>query len=739
MRRRWTGRWTALVTAAALALAACSGDDTTENTGATTLAPPAPPTTTPPAPTSATPATTAPTTTPATAPPTTEPAAPPADADTVAAVESALAAAPAGCDPLDTRHCYLPYPSNYHAVADDYSITGIRVRFPQEGAPVNASGVPIDMAEWNRNDGFSPNSSILVHIADVDPEASHLPKWTDLGASLDDDATVVLIDRDTGERFPLWAEPDVNSDGSPIPPEDQTITVHPAVALPEGRTYVVALRGLVDTRGEPIEAGPVFRVYRDGLTTEIPEIEGRRPAMAANLAALEAAGIATDDLYLAWDFTTASTESVAGRMLAIRDQALEQMGDVPAAVAVTNVTRTGDPDQPEGIAIRVEGTYTVPNFLTGDGSPGNAFHYDVDPADEPDALPTVNPDHPTVEAPFQCNIPDTTVNGTEPAHLVIYGHGLLGRNTEINASNVRAMSNEHNVVHCATKWAGMSEDDIPNAVASLGDFSNFRTMVDRLQQGILNQIVLGRLMMHPDGLAALPEFQRADGTPLIETGHLDYDGNSQGGIMGLALIAVSPDIDRAVLGVPGMNYSLLLPRSVDFDQYEAVMVPAYPNVLDRTLIIAMVQMLWDRGEGAGYAQHVTEDNYPGVDPVPTLLHVAYGDHQVTELAALVEARTLGAAIHRPVAAEGRWAEVEPGWGLASLEYPEGGTAGSAVVVWDSGMEPIPFDAVPPRVGDDSHEDPRADPDARVQKAAFLFDGELVDVCGGQACTADHRE
>src|SRR5690606_21752574 len=112
-------------------------------------------------------------------------------------------------------------------------------------------------------------------------------------------------------------------------------------------------------------------------------------------------------------------------------------------------------------------------------------------------------------------------------------------------------------------------------------------------------------------------------------------------------------------------------------------------------------------------QHVTEDNYPGVDPVPTLLHVAYGDHQVTELAALVEARTLGAAIHRPVAAEGRWAEVEPGWGLASLEYPEGGTAGSAVVVWDSGMEPIPFDAVPPRVGDDSHEDPRADPDARV--------------------------
>ena len=52
---------------------------------------------------------------------------------------------------------------------------------------------------------------------------------------------------------------------------------------------------------------------------------------------------------------------------------------------------------------------------------------------------------------------------------------------------------------------------------------------------------------------------------MIDTAHLDYDGNSQGGIMGLMLAAVSPDIERAVLGVPGMNYSLLLPRSVDFD------------------------------------------------------------------------------------------------------------------------------------------------------------------------------
>jgi len=117
-----------------------------------------------------------------------------------------------------------------------------------------------------------------------------------------------------------------------------------------------------------------------------------------------------------------------------------------------------------------------------------------------------------------------------------------------------------------------------------------------------------------------------------------------------------------------------------------------------------------------------------------LMHVAFGDHQVTELSALVEARTMGLTIQRPVAAEGRWQEVEPGWGLESTEYP---SDGSAIVVWDSGMAPIPFENHPPREGDDSHEDPRRDPDVRDQKASFLFDDTLVDVCGGEACPADH--
>ena len=648
-----------------------------------------------------------------------------ADATTISAVQAAVDTGGEGCDPLDTTRCLLPFPSNAFTVADSATSTGLRIAFPAAGMPVNASGVAVDPTEWNRNDGFSPNTPILVRMPGLDAVASALPSWTDIGASLADTSPVVLVDTTTGDRVPLWAELDAHA----VSDDDRLLTIRPAVSLPEGHTFAVGLRGLTDSSGAALPVGDVFRVYRDNLLTGIDTIEARRAAMDATLAALEGAGVMRSDLQLAWDFTVASTDSIASRMLSIRDQALAQLGDVAPGYTITAVT----PEAEEGIALQIAGTFTVPNFLTGDGSPGNSFFY----ADAgPDALPTINPESPTLEAPFLCNISVATMAGSEPAHLVQYGHGLLGSHEEINAGNVRAMSNEHNVVHCATKWAGMSEDDIGNAALTLGEFTNFDSMADRLQQGVLNQIVLGRLMTRDGGLADDPNFQRADGTPLVDRTHLDYDGNSQGGIMGLMLAAVSPDIERAVLGVPGMNYSLLLPRSVDFDTYEAIMQPAYPNDLDRVMIFAMVQMLWDRGEGAGYVQHLTSDPYPGTTTKTVLLHVAYGDHQVTELSALVEARTIEATIHRPVAADGRWAEVEPGWGLESTTYP---STGSAIVIWDSGMAPIPFENLAPREGDDSHEDPRADADVRVQKASFLFEDTLVDVCGGAACTADHRE
>ena len=281
-----------------------------------------------------------------------------------------VVAEPPSCEVLDSKHCLLPFPSNFFTVEDASSDTGLRVALPRE-AIKNADGVPIDFTEWNRNDGFSPNSTLLTYVPGLDADKSDLPSWTDLEASLAEDASVVLIDTDTGERTPLWAELDAKATTA----DEQLLVIHPAVVLTEGHRYVAGLRNMTDATGASIEPTGAFLAYRDG--DKDPSKVYPRPAMEQIFADLTDAGVARESLYVAWDFTVASQRNISERMLSIRDEALAALGD--AAPAFTVTATTVDPE--ELIALRIDGTYTVANFLTGDGGPGNGFHYGTTQAD----------------------------------------------------------------------------------------------------------------------------------------------------------------------------------------------------------------------------------------------------------------------------------------------------------------------------------------------------------------------
>jgi hypothetical protein len=377
----------------------------------------------------------------------------------------------------------------------------------------------------------------------------------------------------------------------------------------------------------------------------------------------------------------------------------------------------------------VTGTYEVERYVN---SPAAGARMVLGP----DGLPLHQT--PTQPASFICTIPraalPTAGDPATPGRASLYGHGLLGSNGEVNAGNVKDMGNEHNFVFCATKWIGMSDEDIPNAVSILQDLSKFPSLTDRLQQAMLNQLFLARLMIHPQGFVSDPAFQDAFGTPVIDTSAVFFDGNSQGGIFGGTLMAVAQDITRGVLGVPGMNYSLLLTRSTDFALYSAILYPSYPNQLERPLLFALIQMLWDRSDPNGYAHHMTDDPLPGTPAHDILLHVAFGDHQVANVATEIEARTIGASIHQPALAPGRHSDVDPYFGIPAIPgYP---FDGSALIVWDSGAATPPITNTPPGVGADPHSDPRSSPLGRLQKSEFLkIGGAVVDVCSAAPCVA----
>jgi hypothetical protein len=657
-----------------------------------------------------------------------------------------------GCDPIDPAACMLPFPNDYFTAPDSSTPTGRRINFQLNAMPANAAGKPIDPTDYNRADGYSPGQLIVTHVPGLDNQTAFQKTGavpiTDINRTYDRGQPIVLLNADTLRRQLIWSE----LDSTVSNPSAVNLLIRPAVNLSYGGHYIVALRNLKNADDKTIKASDAFRIYRDRLNTTDPDVEARRPHMEQLFRTLANAGIARKSLFIAWDFTVGSLQNISERLLYMRNDAFSQLGDGNLAdlqvqgsspnFVVTSTTdfapcgtdgcQSGEDDR---VARRVQGRIIVPCYLDRPGCPpGSQFAFT--PGSNLPTRITGN----TMPANFECDIPRSAVDGPKiiPARPSLYGHGLFGTASEVEAGNVKAMGNEHNFVFCATDWVGMAEEDIPNAVAITQDLSNFPSLADRLQQAMINFLYLGRAMIHPDGFNSNPAFHFDKGSGpqgVIDTTRLFYDGNSQGGIAGGLLTTVAPDFDRAVLGVPGMNYSTLLTRSVDFDDFAALLYPAYPKEIERQLWMSMIEMLWQRGEPVGYAARMTSNPLPDTPPHTVLIHEAFGDHQVANVATEVEARTIGARLRQPALDPGRHTDVNPFYGIpaiTSFPYP-----GSAIVVWDSGVPPPPTTNTPPRAGRDPHGDPRSTFAARAQKSEFLkVGGQVIDTCNAAPCHTD---
>jgi hypothetical protein len=671
------------------------------------------------------------------------------DAEALARETSArtVGATAAPCDPIDAGYCLFPFPNDYFSAADLTSPTGRRIAFASQALPVNenlADG-SFDPSKWNVLDGFSVGSALIVHDPELDLAMSGAAPITDLGASLEAEAPFLLLDAQTGARQLLWTERDAVGETA----DEQPIFARVGTNLENGRRYLAALRNLKDAGGAALETDPVFAAYRDRTPTRQLPVEARRRHMEQLFADLAGHGVARDEIQLAWDFTTQSTESSSRKLLAMRDDAFEILGDGAPGFTVDDL------DEPfNDVFRRVQGTFQVPLYLTDGGVPGSPLRLG------PDGLPVNEGDFFT--ASYNCVIPNSATTGggppAVPARITLYGHGLLGSDGEASTGHVRAFANAHNFVVCGTDWTGFSEEDEGFVLIVLQNFSNFPRFVERQHQGVLNFLVLARLMQHEDGFASHAAFQ-VGGQSVIDPSAVFYDGNSQGGILGGVLAAFAQEIERFVLGVPGINYSTLLDRSTDFARFAAILNGngqvggTYPERLDQVALIAVAQMLWDQTDPSGHVRHTTADTYPDTPPKKILYHVAFGDHQVAPVTVEVAARSNGAYLRTPAVDPAKpLPELVPYYGIPEIEsYP---FDGSAVVIWDSSNPAPPIENLPPpeilptdpgwtdlspcaqNWDSDPHECPRRAPEARLQKSEFLkIGGAVVDTCSGLPCLA----
>jgi hypothetical protein len=644
-----------------------------------------------------------------------------------------------GCDPFGGTHCLMPFPNDYFRKGGHLALTGAMM-------PKNAQGTPIDPSDYNRVDGFSPGATIVLKVPGLDTPAAFAKTGavpiTDIARTFDSKAPVVVIDAKTGKRHLIWAELDSNA-GSPAA---TALLIHPAKNWSESGRYVVALRKLRDADGNPLHAPRAFRLYRDRIRTDSPSFEARRAHMNDLFRTLGKAGIKRKSLYMAWDFTVASEKSLSRRMLSIRDRAFADLGDtnlsdlkVQGTAPKFTIDKIIEPTVAENpnVRRRIEGHVTVPCFLNQPGCPpGSRFNLG------PDGLPVRIPGN-TYEARFICNIPRSATS-QNPARPSLYGHGLFGDAGEVGADNVEQLGNENNVMVCGADWIGMAEEDVPTALGALLDLSKFPDLPDRLQQGFLDFAYIGRDMVNQKGFTSNLAFWDRNG-PLVDTRRMFYYGNSQGGIAGGAFTAIAPDLNRSVLYVGAMNYSLLVTRSVDFDPFGSVLDQSYPDRLERPLILSLIQTLWDRGEPNGYAFHMTNDPLPNTPKHKVLQLLSFGDHQVSNVATEVEARTIGSHIRRPSTDPGRHTDVTPYYGIPPIDhFPYSGDA--SLVVWDIGplraggtlgTPPPPITNTPPRIGVDPH-DLVIESEARIRRQISEFlrlDGRVIYVCGSAPCHA----
>jgi hypothetical protein len=602
------------------------------------------------------------------------------------------------CDVLVPTYCGLPFPSNVFTAADPSTPTGRRLALSDAVIPdgSNNEANPPDL--WNRADGFSPGLALMAHLPGATIDGLATP--VTIERSLADDSPTIVLDVATGERVPHWAELDMSHDQD----DRRAFIVRPAVRLKDDARYIVAIRGVVDQGGAALAPAPAFAALRDVTAFDDPSIDARRPLYADIFARLADAGVARDDLQLAWDFTTASRANNTAGMLKMRDEALAIVGEDGPEYVVDKLQL----DVNESIAYYIEGRMTVPLYLDDPG-PGGLLVLGAD------GLPELQGE---AEYEFTLVIPPTAQ--IAPVTPLQYGHGLLGSGRdEIQYDYRVAFAENYKYALFAVDWIGMSEEDELPIAAFIdgGRLTEFQSVVDRGQQGILNALLAMRMVR--GGLAddSMLQFM---GEPLIDGSAGYYHGNSQGGIFGASYMALTTDVTRGMLGVPGQPYNLLLNRSVDFDMFWELMQGAFPDPIDDQMVLALFQIQWDRAEPTGYSAYIREDTLPNTPSHEVLLPVAIGDHQVTTLGAHLMARSIGGVVN--LGPTNRT--------IFGLEEKTGPHDGSAMIEYSFDLAPEPTTNIPPTDGMDPHGKVRKLPSAEQSLDQFLRTGTIESFCAG---------
>jgi hypothetical protein len=611
-----------------------------------------------------------------------------------------------------TEDCLFPWPNDFLTREDPQARTGRRLAIPDGALEVPSRVPPLDVTPYNRADGAPTTAPILVHVGGP-VGTEHLVDALHPMDSLRPGSAIAVFEVGSGRRVPYLAEMDQNIRGDP---ERAALIVRPLGPLPFGARVAVAVRRslrMADGSAPPPSYG--FEALRDGTPAQDPRVESARARYETLFAFLAAQGYPREELYLAWDYTTASREHVLGPLLTLREAVFARADGPGVAVAIERVEESPDADT----ARVVYGTFTPPNFLRAD----NTMAFDA--AGRP-ALQV-----PERAYPFTMVIPARARTEARPLPLVLFGHGIFGSGRDYLVGGpsrlVRPIAQRFGAVLVATDWIGLSAGDQALLTREIiPDLNRIGVVTDRLLQSVANALAL--LEASRGAIQRDPRVRFGDG-PLLDPERTYYYGVSLGGIQGTTTTAMSRHITRAVVAVPGASWSNMLPRSYVYAPIKLVVDATYPDPLTQQAFLSLLQGRFDPVDPSNAATAMFREPPPGAPAGRrVLVQESIGDCLVPNQATEMLARALGVPQLTPA--------VATIFGLSAVTSPAEGSALTQFALTPQlrGYTPPETNTVPSR-DNGVHADMVGLSRVIDQVGTFLSEGRVEQRCDG-ACDPD---
>ncbi len=591
-----------------------------------------------------------------------------------------------GGNPLVPDQAMYPFPSDFYLADDPSTRTGRVVDIPAEALPGDI--VPETFAGI---DGWSRAPVILAYFdGGVDPAS--LPDPRDEAASVADDSPAFLVHADTQARVPVLIELDTQASSV----SKQALILRAHVALEPDTTYVVVIRDkLKSAEGGDLPTSDAFRALRDDIPTDSNEVESQRVDFEAVNETISEQGLSSEEVVLAWSFSTRSREQVVNPLLSMADQMM----------SATLGQHVVESDEVIENNREIRGTIEAPNFI---GPEGTIVVDDEDKAVQQGVR----------DIPYLVTIPET-VDETRPT--VLYGHGFFSHMNEPLWGSLQGLIQPGGVSMVSTNFIGFNEDDQFDSFAILADLNRTDEISAMQMQSEAHYVVLSRMVK--EQMAGVITENRGNGDfPVMTADNVSYMGISNGGTQGLTIMSIAPNIDRGTLVVPGGGLMHFLQRAAQWTTMGPLLAGSFGTDLDFQVGISLMQVHLDPWDSINFVDHLVEPRFDGRPPVKIAIHEAMEDAQVNNMVTHWIARTAHVPMFVPNS-------LEP-YGIDTIPA-EDFSGPAALYIYDEHYDPLPETNTPP-VENGAHGSVR-DLDVYKQHVmAFIEDGSIIYTCDG-AC------